>query len=60
MAAPRCFTSKRTIKSIVSQYRKGASLAFLADEHEVAITTIRNYLMREGVALRSRGRRKKS
>jgi hypothetical protein len=60
MAAPRTITDKRTINKIVSHYRKGASLAVLADEHSVAITTIRNYLLREGVELRKRGRRKKA
>lgn len=60
MPAPRSITNKRSIQSIVSKYQKGTSLATIADQYDVAITTIRNYLLREGVELRKRGRRKKA
>ena len=60
MPAPRSITNKRSINSIVSKYQKGVSLATIADHYDVAITTIRNYLIREGVELRPRGRRRKA
>jgi len=60
MAAQRTITDKRTIKKIATQYRKGASLVVLAEAHSVAPTTIRNYLLREGVELPKRGRRRKA
>ena len=60
MAAQRTITDKRTIKKIATQYRKGTTLVELAVAHQVAPTTIRNYLIREGVELRKRGRRKKA
>ncbi len=60
MPAPRTITNTRSIQAIVSKYQKGTSLAEIADQYSVAVTTVRNYLLREGVELRKRGRRKKA
>jgi citrate lyase alpha subunit len=60
MSAPRSISDPEVVDEIVAKYQGGASLAVLATEYGVAVTTIRNYLMREGVELRKRGRRKKA
>lgn len=63
MAAQRVIQDRRTIKTIVRRYtskREPWSLAELAAEYEVSPTTIRNYLIEEGVELRSPGGQRKS
>jgi 2,4-dienoyl-CoA reductase-like NADH-dependent reductase (Old Yellow Enzyme family) len=59
MSAARAITTTRKIDSIVKAYGKGKSLAELAAAHGVAVTTIRNYLLEQGVTMRSRGARSK-
>lgn len=58
MAAQLVIRSSASVNRIVSMYKKGKSLAEIAQKYSVAVTTIRNYLIREGVTLRSRGGRK--
>jgi len=60
MSAPKAIHDHKVVDDIVSKYQAGASLATLSAEYKVAVTTIRNYLLREGVELRKRGRRKKA
>ena len=60
MAATRVIRDRRTVQSIVRAYKRGASLAELADEHGCAVTAIRNYLLAEGVEMRPRGGRRSS
>jgi hypothetical protein len=45
---------------VVEGYRNGATLRELAQIHSVSAGTIRNCLISNGVALRSRGRRRGS
>lgn len=61
MAAQRAITCQSSIDAIVRAYvDKGWSLARLAEKYGVAVTTIRNYLIEEGVELRPRGGRSAS
>lgn len=60
MAAQRAITRASSIKSIVKDYKNGKSLSEIARKYEVAVTTIRNYLIAEDVQLRPRGARRTS
>ena len=60
MSAPKAINDPKVVDEIVAKYQSGASLAVLSGEYRVAVTTIRNYLLQEGVELRKRGRRKKA
>ena len=44
---------------IVASYRMGTSIDLIASTHNVSAGTIRNILIREGVALRKQGRQKR-
>lgn len=57
MAAERAIKHHSTIKSIVKSYSSGMSLTQLAEKHNVSPSTVRAYLLREGVEMRPRGRR---
>lgn len=56
MAAERAIKHPSTIKSIVKDYDAGKSLNQLAEKHQVSASTIRAYLLRQGVEMRPRGR----
>lgn len=58
MAAQRAITNRLQIQAIVKAYKKGDSLTILAERYEVSPSTIRSYLMEEGVTLRPKGRQK--
>lgn len=58
MAAPRVITNRRQIQAIVKAYSRGDSLNTIAERYEVSASTIRNYLLEEGVTLRPKGGRK--
>lgn len=60
MAAQRAIQRQSSINAIVKAYKAGKSLADLAYRYGVAVTTIRNYLIAEGVELRPRGGRRAS
>lgn len=55
---PRIRKLCKETPQIVHAYSQGTTLRKLADFFEVSTGTIRNILRREGVQLRSRGRKK--
>lgn len=57
MPQPRKTFKAKDLKSMQSQYKKGATLAEIGAKYDCSPSTIRNRLLEAGVEMRPRGKR---